>query len=235
MRTFGKTALALGLVVLIGAPAVAQQGKGQPRGMFGGGGGAMLLINKSVQTELKVTPEQASKLKTLADELGEKAQAVREKLQSLSQEERREKMREIGHTQHQAMMKSLGEILKPEQVTRLEQIHHQVVGVAAFAMPSVQEKLKLTDDQKSKIREIEEESRTSMREAFQGFQGDREGAMKKIAELRKENLGKAVAVLTDSQKATWKEMTGAPFELKMEPGQGGPGGRPAARRGRAAE
>ena len=41
--------------------------------------------------------------------------------------------------------------------------------------------------------------------------------MKKIAEHRKETLGKVVAKLNDEQQKTWKEMIGAPFELKPEP------------------
>jgi hypothetical protein len=40
--------------------------------------------------------------------------------------------------------------------------------------------------------------------------------MKKMTELRKEALGKATAKLNDEQQKTWKELTGAPFELKIE-------------------
>lgn len=56
-----------------------------------------------------------------------------------------------------------------------------------------------------------------MREAFQGLQSDREGGMKKMVELRKQATEKAVGVLTDEQKKTWKEMTGEPFEVVYEP------------------
>ena len=56
-----------------------------------------------------------------------------------------------------------------------------------------------------------------MRELRQGFQDDREGTMKKMAEHRKETLAKVVAKLNDEQQKTWKEMIGAPFELKIEP------------------
>jgi Spy/CpxP family protein refolding chaperone len=220
MRLFGKTVLAVGLVVLTAAPAWAQQGKG--RGGFGlrggAGGGAMLLNNKGVQKELKVTDEQASKLDTLATELRDKGREDFQKLRDLSPDERREKMREITQTQHAALMKGLTEILKPDQIARFEQIQVQAAGPAAFEMPRVREKLKLTDDQKSKIREIEQDSAGAMREAFQGFQDDREGTMKKIAELRKQTSDKIHAVLTDEQKSTWKELTGAPFEVRFEGG-----------------
>ena len=41
-----------------------------------------------------------------------------------------------------------------------------------------------------------------MREIFQEIQGDREGTMTKIAELRKETLAKIECKLTDEQKTT---------------------------------
>ena len=41
--------------------------------------------------------------------------------------------------------------------------------------------------------------------------------MKKMASLNKEASDKVVAVLTPDQKISWKEMTGDPFELKMDP------------------
>jgi hypothetical protein len=64
-----------------------------------------------------------------------------------------------------------------------------------------------------------------MREAFQG---DRESAMDKIREIRKEAVSQVEAKLTDEQKAAYHEMIGAPYEVKFEgrgPGGGGGGGR----------
>ncbi len=53
-------------------------------------------------------------------------------------------------------------MLKPEQVKRFKQIELQVGGVMAFNQPRVQEVLKLTDEQKEKIRGIGEEARGAM-------------------------------------------------------------------------
>jgi Spy/CpxP family protein refolding chaperone len=214
MKTFGKMALAFGVVALMTVPASAQQGRGG-RG-FGFGGGAALLSNKSVHTELKVTDEQAEKLNTLARETREKQREEFQNLGDLSQEERREKMRELASTRDAELNKAMGEILKPEQVKRFRQIQLQQSGIAAFASPRVQEGLKLTDDQKSKLSEISQESGQAMREAFQEAQTDREGAMKKIGELRRQATEKALGILTDEQKTTWKEMTGEPFEVVFE-------------------
>ena len=173
-----------------------------------------LLSNKSVQKELKVTDEQAEKLNTFAREMMEKQREEFQANRDLSQEERRERGLRTRATE---LVKGMGGILKPEQVKRFEEIQLQQSGVGAFSSPRVQEGLKLTDDQKTKLREINEESSQAMRDAFQDSQSDREGAMKKFAELRKQATEKAVGVLTDEQKKTWKEMTGEPFEVVYEP------------------
>jgi len=215
MRTFGKLALACGLVILAAAPAQAQQGRGFGGGMFGGG--AMLLSNKGVQKEIKATDEQAGKLDSLAEELRGKQREAFQGNQGLSPEERREKMQEFQKTLQADINKGLGEILKPEQVKRFHQIQTQTAGAGAFTTSRVAEALKLTDDQKSKVREINQETFQAMGNLRQEFQNDREGAMKKMAELRKTATEKAVELLTDEQKATWKELTGEPYEVKFEP------------------
>ncbi|MFO0949907.1 MAG: hypothetical protein U0835_01900 [Isosphaeraceae bacterium] len=207
-RMIGKAALAFGIVALLGSPVFAQ-GRG-----FGGGGGGMLLVNKSVQEELKVTDEQAGKLDTLSQDIRSKMQ---EAMQDVPQEERFQKMAEINRTVVQpAIDKGLAEILKPEQVKRFHQIQIQAAGLQAFSQPKVVEALKITDEQKAKVQEIAEETQASMREIFQSAQDDREGAMKKIQELRKSSFEKAAGLLSDDQKKAWKDLIGSPFEVKFE-------------------
>jgi hypothetical protein len=213
MRTFGKLVVACGLVALMTAPAHAQ-GRGG-FGMFGGG--SALLSNKGVQKEIKASEEQASKLNTFAEEMQGKQREAFQGLQDLSQEERREKMQAFQKTMQADIAKGLAEILKPEQVKRFHQIQTQTAGANAFATPRVVEALKLTDDQKAKIQTINQETMESMRGLRDEFQNDREGAMKKMAEIRKSATEKAVALLTADQKSTWKDLTGEPYEVKFEP------------------
>lgn len=205
MKTLGKMVVAFGLVGLMAAPAMAQG-----RGGFGGPG--MLLSNKGVQQELKASDEQAKKLDTLAEETRSKTTANREKLKDATKEERQEKMRETQAELH----KSLVEILKPEQVKRFHQIQTQQAGVMAFSTPRVQKALSLTDDQKTKIREINEETMRSAREARTSAGDDREAAGKKIVEIRKDALGKVKALLTDDQKKSYSGLIGDPYEVKYE-------------------
>jgi len=217
MKTFGKVVLAFGLVAMTSAPVWAQ-GRGGFGGGFGGGGGAMLLSNKGVQEELKASDEQAKKLDALAEETRTKNRDQFEKLRDLPQDERREKMVELNRESQADLHASLTKILKPEQVKRYHQIQTQQAGVMAFSTPRVQEALKLTDDQKSKIREIAESNRGG---GFAGLNKDssadeRAEARKKMAATRKENLAKVEAILTADQKAAWKDLVGSPYEVKFE-------------------
>jgi len=202
----------LGLLAFLASPALAQRGGG-----FGMGAGPNLLSNKSVQQELKVDKDQAQKLDALASELGQKMRSAFQDLQNVPQEERREKGMELNRSIQAEMKKSLPDILKPDQMKRFAQIRLQVSGADAFSDSEVQSKLKLSDEQKEKIKSIVDESRGQMREIFQSAGDDRQAAMQKMTELRKETAGKATNVLSSEQKSTWKEMAGEPFDYKPEP------------------
>src|SRR5271165_7376737 len=173
MRTLSKTIVALGLVALMAGPALAQQGRGGGgRGGFGGGGLGMLLGNASVQQELKLDATQIEKAKELNTKLREKVTAA---TQGLEGQERFTKMREMSKELNNEANTAAKEFLKPEQMKRLHQIHHQVQGAQAFSDEHVQSHLKLTDAQKSDIEAIVQASNTEMRSLAQNMQSDREG------------------------------------------------------------
>jgi len=188
---------------------------------MGGGGLGMLLGNASVQQELKLDAAQIEKAKELSTKLREKVTAATQGLQG---QERFAKMQEISKELNTEANTAAKEFLKPEQVHRLHQIHHQVQGAQAFTDEHVQKHLKLTDAQKSEIEGILSESREKMQAIREEAQGNFQAVMGKMTELRKETLAKAEGKLTDEQKSSWKELVGAPFEVKFE-GRPGGGGR----------
>jgi hypothetical protein len=215
MRTMIRISVGLSMVAMLAAPAFAQG-----RGGFGrGGGGALyfLLGNASVQKELKLNDEQIGKAKEVSEKIGGEAREKFQGFQDLTPEERREKMQTVNKEINETTLKAVAEFLKPDQIARLKQVSYQARGATAFAEPEVATKLNLTDSQKSDIQAINQESMSQMREIFQSAQDDREGAMKKIAELRKETLEKVAAKLNDEQQKSWKELIGTPFEVKYEP------------------
>jgi len=210
MRTILTWAAALGLAACFTTSASAQGPRG---GMMGGQTGVALLANKSVQKELKLSDEQIEKADKAATEMREKMQEKFSELRDLDQQERQEKMQSLMKEMSTESKKAADGILKPEQTKRLTQIQYQVMGFGAFSDPDVQAKLKMTDEQKNKVKDLQEESMTQMRDLREQFQNDREGAMKKMTEMRTELANKATAMLSDDQKKSWKELTGEKFEF----------------------
>jgi hypothetical protein len=211
MRAFFSTVLALGLVALLAGQATAQ---GQGRRGFGGMGGyGMLLGNASVQKELKLEDQQVEKAKGVAEKIRNE---MNSKLEGLEGQERFTKMREIGPELNESALKSASEFLKPEQIARLKQISVQVRGAMAFSDAEVAKKLNLTDSQKTDIQQVIQDSRSEM-PSREDFQNDREAATQKMREVNKATLAKAESKLNDEQQKTWKELLGAPFEIKFEP------------------
>jgi tetratricopeptide (TPR) repeat protein len=187
------------------------------RGLLGSRSLAILLSNTSVQQELKLDDTQVQKSIEVAANAREKMRSVREALQGLEGEERTTKVRELNKEANADANKAIGTFMTGEQIQRLHQIRYQQEGGQAFADEDVQKSLKLTDAQKTEIRTITQEATSEMRELFQAAQADRDGMVKKIIEHRKAMLAKIETKLTDEQKTAWKEMLGAPFEIRFEP------------------
>ncbi len=214
MKRLGQITAALVVVALASGPARAQQRGG---GGGGFGGGPMFLLNqKSVQEELKLTDDQVKKIKELSDKQRESFRGLRD----LSQEERRKKMTE----NTKANEKAVAEILKPAQVKRVKQISLQQRGAGALRDAEVAKSLNLTDEQKDKLKTIQEETRAVR---GTGQRGDRsEEAQKKRAEARKATNEKLMGVLTAEQKTKLKELMGEPFKGEITRPQAGGRTRP---------
>ncbi len=220
MRTLSLRALAAGAAVLLAIPALAQF---PGRGGFGPQDPAMLLLNKGVQDELKLSDSQKEEL----HKISEKQQAARQKaFESGDREKGKEAMRAAFEESRKEADK-VREALKPEQGKRLHQIELQVKGVRAFADPEVQNQLKLSDKQKEEIKEVAESTEKDLSEVRQGFREARGNPEKmkeigkKVQALSHEGMEKISGLLTADQKNAWKEMTGEKFELKMEGFGGG--------------
>lgn len=260
MRHIGKLALVIGLgLVLVGSAAAQRPGQRGQRGQggqggfgfgLGGGGGVVALLgqSKQLQDELKMDKEQVDKVTAAIAKVREELRDDVAKLRDRNTS--REDRAAIGKKVSEATDKAVNAVLKPEQVKRLHQIENQRAGVAMFEKDDVQAALKLTDDQKTKLKAINEDLQKDLRalapggaggqpgqrgqrgQRGQGGQGGRGGAfdpevIRKRQGLQKEALANATKLLNDAQKATLKDLTGEPFELRFEGGRGGrPGGAP---------
>lgn len=210
VHRYGKLAVALVVLGIFAGTALGQ------RFQFGGsGGGAMLLMNPDVQKELKLSEEQITKAKEVTTTVRDKFKDDFAKLKDTPQEERREKFQKLSKSIAAETEKGLKDVLNADQQKRFKQLELQARGGDAFNDEDVQKSLKLTDEQKEKIKTINEDTGKEMREVFKNAQGNVAEAMAKISTLRKDSLEKVTATLKDEQKKAWKELTGEPFEFKF--------------------
>jgi hypothetical protein len=209
----------LGALLLSGAMAfvvLAQQPRpgGMGAGMMANPG--MLLANKTVQEDLKLTEDQISKVK----ELGERRMEAFKGFKEMSKEERQDAMKKMNEDTEKVVKE-----LKPEQTARLKQIQLQQVGVILFTnedmaknlgLADEAKKITLSDDQKEKLKDITDQAAKDGMELFKSAGGFSPDTMKKVQALRKEAAEKSLNVLSSEQKKTWTEMTGKTLEIQFD-------------------
>jgi hypothetical protein len=205
------------LLLSVGSAALAQGGGGR-RGMVGRGGGGLLMLRLAeVQKELKMTPEQVGKLDAKQAEVRQSMQDAFQgsgnpaEMSAADRQKLMDKMQAI-------QSKAVADLLDATQQKRFRQLELQQQGPSAIAArKDVADELKLTEDQKKQIAEIQAKADADNRAAMQGVdfqsmtQEDRVRMMTKRQDIQKTAGEKIAALLTEAQKAQWKEMLGAPF------------------------
>jgi Spy/CpxP family protein refolding chaperone len=161
----------------------------------------LLLRQKSVQEELKLSPEIVKKV---LDFTHKEHEAFKDALK-MGEEGRKQKFRELDKDNKQF----LADNLTPEQRKRLLQITLQVTGLHELNRPEVARALNLTEEQQQKFKELHQEHRKQLMELMDPK--GREGRNEKLAKLREDTREKVRAILTDEQKEKVKEVVGEPF------------------------
>ncbi|MFC1758025.1 hypothetical protein ACFL2H_04560 [Planctomycetota bacterium] len=207
--------------------ASAQQRRG---GRGGGGRGVLTRLRlaslEKVQSELKLTDEQ----KKLATEINEK---LRADLTEMFQANRdgggdrgamQEKMTKINSEASAKLMAKMDDAQKK----RLTEVFVQVNGMNSLRDKEVAAALKITDEQKKGLTEVQAKNR----EAAQGLRDlsadERQEAREKMTKEANERF---MAVLTGEQKETFGKLKGKAIEIDMTQLRGRRGGRGAQGRG----
>jgi len=223
--------IAVAAVAVVAVSSFAQGGgggRGQGRGgggfgQFGRGGGmqdatgAFLLNREDVQAEIKLTADQKSKVDAIR-------QAQRDKMREMFQGgggggDREAMMAEMQKMQA-ANNKEILAVLTDDQKKRVKELAIQRMGNAAIANPEIQKELGVTDEQKAKIKDLQDKQQAANRALMENQDMDREARMaafQKNTEVMNTELGK---IATDAQKAKLKEMSGKPFKF-VDPERGG--------------
>jgi hypothetical protein len=189
---------------------------GQRPGGRGPGGrwitSVRLLRQEAVQKELGVSAEQLAKLKDVL-EAGPGPGGGGRNFQDMTDEEQ-QKLRDEMVKRTAEQDKKIGEVLDAKQAARLKQIRLQVSGAMALMNEDVAKELKITEEQTGKMRDAMQ----ALRDSAQGG-----GGAGGFAAMREKMNAKVMEILTDAQKAQYKEMQGAAFDVsKLR--MGGPGG-----------
>jgi Spy/CpxP family protein refolding chaperone len=226
-RFFAKVWLGLIALALLAATtqtAIAQRGGGRGMGMGGPTAKARLATLSEVETELKLTDDQKSKIKAISEQLvtdtrglfggGGDPSETREKMEQLNKD----------------ASAKVDALLDAGQQKRLQEIAIQVNGPSALSDPAVSKQLALTDEQTKKLEEVRQGNFQAMRDAFADMgQMSREERQTKRDELKKASDEKLLGVLTDQQKTEFDALKGAPLTVDLSPlrpqrGGGGCGG-----------
>jgi eukaryotic-like serine/threonine-protein kinase len=161
-----------------------------------------LLVQKSVQDDLKLTEDQVRRIMEKAEVRTPPARGSLPFLLPADWEARE---------------KAALAVLTEAQDRRLRQIALQVRGAQALGDAEVAEALGFTEAQKERVRGLVFDGRRFSWGPGSGGPGGR-----RSDEARKAPLEQALEVLTPEQRAKWNEMTGEPFRGELR--YGGPGG-----------
>jgi len=218
MRRVAAKLLTAGLLVLAASPAFAQP---QPGGflarMLQAPAAAVLLRDEKVQTELKLTDDQKAAFTKIGDKYKDDIAKARADMD-------RKKAGELFTAQSAEVDKAVPDVLKADQIKRLNQLEVQAASFGAFSKDDVATALKLTDVQKKGVEEAKTGIEKDAADIFKDAQGDREkmaDAFKKVQGMRKDALDKIVATLSDDQKKTWTSLNGDKFEFSPPRRPGG--------------
>jgi LTXXQ motif family protein len=211
MRSMSKVLLALGVAVLLAGPTLAQGPR--PQNPLKG-----LIENKDLQKELSLTDDQVKKAVTIADDIFKKHADDLKDIDFRSPEGR-EKMMTVNKGITTETKKALADVFDAKQMKRFNQVAFQQTmrfGTGAYADADLQKELKLTDEQKDKIKTINADLTKEREELFKDIgmdQDKRREAFQKMQGLNKEATEKITKLLTTEQKKTLEEMKGEEFKF----------------------
>ena len=181
-----------------------------------GAGQIFLLKAQGVLDDLRVSAEQRERLAELTKRLDDQREDSFREFHRLGADERRRRFLEMAHSNDAAV----ADILTPEQQRRLRQISLQSQGTMAFRDPEVAAALKLTTEQKEKLRGIEGEMFMPRppgggRPGPGSGQPPGPGGHRGHDERRKAGIARVEAMLTPAQMKQWRTLAGEPFAGPM--------------------
>lgn len=203
MQSFSTRILALALAALGARTAFAEELVPEQGAIQ-----LMLLRQKSVQDDLKLSSDEVQKIRGFSRAQWNRAKA----LASAPDPERKAKFGEMAAENHAFINKTL---TQPQQ-QRLREIAYQVAGLLYITQPDIAKELNLTDDQKRQLAERQQDARKDLVDLMHSEKLD--DALKTYKERREAVRAQAGRILTDEQRDKWKHMKGEPFKGEFDYG-----------------
>ncbi|MDR3232523.1 MAG: hypothetical protein LBT46_02435 [Planctomycetaceae bacterium] len=215
-------------MAVLAQPPAGGPGGGSGRGAgIGFGGPGALLQNEKVKAEINLTDEQVAQLKKVSEEFqpprrerggnrGEQAGPGGANPAPPSREEFEKRRTELQN--------KINQILKPEQLAKVQVLTFQLGGGldSPFLGARSLETLNLTEEQKTKIKAIEDQRGEKLRAAFQDArnlsQEEREKRRTEFEASGKEFAQQIKAVLTPEQKTKAEQLTAEAKEVRQKLG-----------------
>lgn len=202
----------------------------------------VLLQNKAVQKELKITAAQLTKMNVFAEKFNADQKAYIDALNKSGTKTNPPKRDTKKEMEMVTKLKTqvLG-VLSQTQIVRLRQISLQAIGVAALADDTVAKRVGLNATQIKQVRTIVDKglkqgqtiSNQAMAEAQKGIKEPKSEAeakkakaefdkrwkvvgppaQKKLDELKRKTIGEVMALLTSGQKSIWTSLNGPVFKV----------------------
>jgi hypothetical protein len=120
-------------------------------------------------------------------------------------------------------MKGAGGIFNDQQMTRYRQLQLQSQGASALLSPDVASRLNLTDEQRTRLRNLDTQYQRQLRD-FTGSDASRRADFRNRWEtFQRENGQRINGILDENQRRMWSQMTGERFNF-APPTASGPGG-----------
>jgi hypothetical protein len=179
-------------------------------------GPPFVVFRDKVQEELRLSDEQKKKLEKRLQDTVQDAMRFFQRLDDKEPEERERELHAYREKANENLTAFLQGLLQEEQLKRLRQVMLQRERLfALLGNPEVGKELEITDQQRRQFVEVAQEFQKKfeplMKEAQKG--GKPEKIRPKMMKLRKEQVDRIEALLSDAQKKQWKEMLGKPLDL----------------------
>jgi RNA polymerase sigma factor (sigma-70 family) len=167
-----------------------------------------LATNQTVQEDLKLTKDKARTIKNAFDKIqaDNKDELVKLRKRRTSEEDRAAFEKKL----HEAYLKVVTDVLDADQMKRLRQIARNVQGIEAFQLAEVQAALKLTKEQKSKLKAIKDKAEKEIHDLCVADEQDNS----KFAAVVQAAMTATMRTLTEDQRKVFQDLIGKPFRFK---------------------